>query len=92
MEKLTNSHQTGSIGESKETLPSAPRPTEQSCFFNGVDGGTKLKRGYGSPSNLENVPFHRAKMVVKFISAVQLTGLRTVCDLLLLKEKSQWQP
>ena len=46
---------------SKETLPSGTRPTEQSCSFNGVDAGTKLKGGYGLPSNLEDLPFHRAK-------------------------------
>ena len=37
MEKLANSHQTGSIWESKETLPSGPMPTEQSCSFRRVD-------------------------------------------------------
>ena len=47
MEKLTNSHQTGSIWVSKETLPSGPRPTEQPCSFNGVDARSKLKGGYG---------------------------------------------
>ena len=87
MEKLTNSHQTGSIWVSKETLPSGQRPTEQPCSFNGVDAGTKLKGGYGSPFNLENLPLHREKTVVKVTSAVQLTGLRTVCDLLLLERK-----
>ena len=87
MEKLTNSHQKNFIWESKETLPSGTRPTEQSCYFNGVDAGTKLKGGCGLPSNLENLPFHRAKTVVKCTSAVQLTGPRTVCNLLLLKRK-----
>ena len=87
MGKLTNSHQTGSIWESKETLPSGPRPTEQSCSFNGVDAGTKLKGGYGSPSNPKNIPFHRAKTVVEFTSAGQLIGPRTVCEQLFLKGK-----
>ena len=37
MEKLANSHQTGSIRESKEPLQSGPRPNEQSCAFQEVD-------------------------------------------------------
>ena len=68
-------------------MPSGPRPTEQSCSCNGVDGGTKLKGGYGSPFNPENLPFHKEKTVAKFTSGGQLIGPRTVCELLLLKRK-----
>ena len=52
-----------------------------------ITAGTKLKVGYGSPFNPENLPFHREKTVVKFTSAIQLTRPRNVCDVLLLKRK-----
>ena len=37
MEKLANSHQTGSMWESTKLLQSGPRPNEQSCSFQEVD-------------------------------------------------------
>ena len=47
--------------------------------------------GYGrsDPPNLENVLFRRAKMVVQLTSARQLTGPRTIGEVLLLKRKNR---
>ena len=38
------------------------------------------------PPNRKYLPFRRAKTVVQCISAGQLTGPRTICELLLIKK------
>ena len=50
--------------------------------------GTELKGGMGvaHPSNLDNLPFRRAKAVVQCIYAGQLTGPWTIGELLLLRK------
>ena len=50
----------------------------------GMQSGTKLKGVWGSCSpNLENLPHRMAKTVVQCTSAGQLTGPRTIGELLL---------
>ena len=43
--------------------------------------------GDDSPPNLENLPFHRAKMVVQYIYAGQLTGPRTILSITVTKKE-----